>query len=225
MRNLLAFAFIVVNSLPVSAQVFLGKPIAIDGDTLAVGETRIRLYGMDAVERTQTCSINGEAWACGEAAKRALAEFLQLGQLSCRATGTDVYNRTVANCRVGGMDLSLAMIESGLAVALPDAPQSYFKAEAQQREARNGIWRSGFVAPAEYRAANPPSEPRRAPEVVTPAFRQTPRVVAPAQPTRFIGCNEARRLGIAPIPRGHPAYRPEMDGDGDGWACEPHRRQ
>ncbi len=35
-----------------------------------------------------------------------------------------------------------------------------------------------------------------------------------------ITCAEARRHGIAPVPRGHPAYRFMMDGDGDGVVCE-----
>ena len=35
-----------------------------------------------------------------------------------------------------------------------------------------------------------------------------------------ISCKEARRHGIAPVPRGHPAYRYMRDGDGDGAVCE-----
>jgi hypothetical protein len=37
------------------------------------------------------------------------------------------------------------------------------------------------------------------------------------------GCNEVRAAGKAPIRAGEPGYRPEMDGDGDGIACEPIR--
>ncbi|MBX9858641.1 MAG: excalibur calcium-binding domain-containing protein [Sphingomonas sp.] len=37
------------------------------------------------------------------------------------------------------------------------------------------------------------------------------------------GCNAARAAGTAPIYRGEPGYRPGMDGDDDGIACEPHR--
>ena len=36
----------------------------------------------------------------------------------------------------------------------------------------------------------------------------------------WITCAEARRHGIAPVPRGHPAYRFMTDGDGDGVVCE-----
>ena len=35
-----------------------------------------------------------------------------------------------------------------------------------------------------------------------------------------IACAEARRHGIAPVPRGHPAYQYMRDGDGDGVVCE-----
>ena len=35
-----------------------------------------------------------------------------------------------------------------------------------------------------------------------------------------ITCAEARRHGIAPVRRGHPAYRYMRDGDGDGVVCE-----
>ena len=35
-----------------------------------------------------------------------------------------------------------------------------------------------------------------------------------------ITCREARRHGIAPMRRDHPAYRFARDGDGDGVVCE-----
>jgi hypothetical protein len=37
------------------------------------------------------------------------------------------------------------------------------------------------------------------------------------------GCNDARVAGTAPIYRNEPGYRTDMDGDGDGIACEPPR--
>lgn len=44
------------------------------------------------------------------------------------------------------------------------------------------------------------------------------------QSVTYSGCNEVRALGKAPIYAGQPGYRPEMDGDADGIACEPIRR-
>ena len=48
---------------------------------------------------------------------------------------------------------------------------------------------------------------------------------APAVPSTvyYSGCHEARAAGAAPLHRGDPGYRAEMDGDGDGIACEPYR--
>ena len=40
----------------------------------------------------------------------------------------------------------------------------------------------------------------------------------------YAGCREARAAGAAPIYQGQPGYRPEMDGDGDGIACEDYHR-
>lgn len=37
------------------------------------------------------------------------------------------------------------------------------------------------------------------------------------------GCDDARAAGTAPIRAGEPGYRQQMDGDGDGIACEPYR--
>jgi hypothetical protein len=36
-------------------------------------------------------------------------------------------------------------------------------------------------------------------------------------------CNEARADGRSSIPNTDPAYRPELDFDGDGLACEPKK--
>ncbi len=36
------------------------------------------------------------------------------------------------------------------------------------------------------------------------------------------GCNDARAAGTAPIYASEPGYREDMDGDGDGVACEPY---
>jgi hypothetical protein len=39
---------------------------------------------------------------------------------------------------------------------------------------------------------------------------------------RYAGCDEVRAAGKAPLLAGQPGYSSEMDGDGDGVACEPH---
>ncbi|MBL8699857.1 MAG: excalibur calcium-binding domain-containing protein [Alphaproteobacteria bacterium] len=41
----------------------------------------------------------------------------------------------------------------------------------------------------------------------------------------FRNCAAARAAGAAPLRRGDPGYAPHLDRDGDGIACEPHRRR
>ena len=38
----------------------------------------------------------------------------------------------------------------------------------------------------------------------------------------YANCTAARQAGVAPLYRGDPGYRPEMDRDQDGIACEPY---
>jgi hypothetical protein len=49
-------------------------------------------------------------------------------------------------------------------------------------------------------------------------------VAATTQPSAgsayYANCAAARAAGAAPLHRGDPGYRPELDRDGDGVACE-----
>jgi hypothetical protein len=45
-----------------------------------------------------------------------------------------------------------------------------------------------------------------------------------AENVYYRNCAAARADGAAPIYVGQPGYRPELDGDRDGIACEPYPR-
>ena len=64
-----------------------------------------------------------------------------------------------------------------------------------------------------------PHEPAAAPRDSTAATSDALRLWDTNRNGR-ITCKEARQHGIAPVPRGHPAYRFMRDGDGDGVVCE-----
>ena len=63
-------------------------------------------------------------------------------------------------------------------------------------------------------------------EAITPA----PDPIAAEQAEKrersvyYPGCDAVRAAGLDPLYAGQPGYREEMDGDGDGVACEPYRR-
>jgi excalibur calcium-binding domain-containing protein len=46
---------------------------------------------------------------------------------------------------------------------------------------------------------------------------------APPPGAYYPNCTSARAAGVAPIYAGEPGYRPELDADDDGIACEPYR--
>jgi uncharacterized membrane protein YdfJ with MMPL/SSD domain len=46
---------------------------------------------------------------------------------------------------------------------------------------------------------------------------------AAASDIYYPNCAAARAAGVAPIMIGRPGYRPELDADNDGIACEPYR--
>ena len=94
---------------PAAAQVLLGNAVAVDGDTLDMTGTRIRLFGIDAIESEQTCTRGGAEWACGAEARRVLAALVRGRDVTCQQRDIDVYGRIVAVCRAGGLDLSEAL--------------------------------------------------------------------------------------------------------------------
>ncbi|WP_456778175.1 thermonuclease family protein [Bradyrhizobium sp. USDA 3315] len=136
----------------------IGQASIIDGDTLEIHGTRIRLWGIDAPESTQLC--RGEdslQYRCGAKAANDLDAFIARRPVSCVPVSLDQYGRTVATCSVAnvvaGVDLGEWLVRNGFAV---DWPQySKRKYEAAQRDAEHGgrgIWAGSYVAPWLYRS-------------------------------------------------------------------------
>jgi len=142
---------------PAAAQMIEGTARAIDGDTLDMTGTRIRLVHIDAPETRQGCERDGELWACGTAASAALAEMIEAQPIACRAIERDVYGRQVALCRTKLFDLGEEMIRRGMAIAAPGAPEDYRAAQALAKRRKAGIWTSDFTLPSAWRAAHAPA--------------------------------------------------------------------
>lgn len=125
----------------------------VDGDTLVVGETRIRLEGIDAPEPGQTCGrkMLGH-WACGTEASAALSQLVEGKSLRCETHGTDAYSRTLAVCFLDAQDVNAWMVTQGLAWAFVRYSQRYVSHEAQARGRRVGIWQGEATPAWDYRA-------------------------------------------------------------------------
>ena len=60
--------------------------------------------------------------------------------------------------------------------------------------------------------------------IISHLQKVTPDATTPTSKpsTYFASCADARAAGRENIPQDDPAYRPELDRDGDGLACEPY---
>lgn len=151
------------EALPPDPPAIVGRATVIDGDTLEIAGQRIRLWGIDAPEGRQTCTIEGEPWDCGQASTSVLRELVDEvgGDVSCIAKGRpDRYRRIVAQCRIvdrdgqgAGWDLAEHQVLFGLALDYPRySGGAYREAEESAQRMRNGMWVGEFQAPWQWRA-------------------------------------------------------------------------
>ena len=219
MRHLLALALMLVPATAYG-QTMTGEVTVVDGDSLVMSGIRIRLFGVDAPEGRQACNRSGEVWACGRDAAALLAALVSGKQVRCTQRDRDDYGRVVATCLAGRIDLAAEMVKSGYAIALPQFTQAYVELEARAQSLGIGLWGSEFREPAAWRAANrdPQAEQRIAAQRAQTVEQQNISV-----PVFFRNCDEARAYGYSSMRRGQPGYRPQLDGDNDGIACEPYR--
>jgi endonuclease YncB( thermonuclease family) len=132
--------------------VIVGQGRVVDGDTLDVGQTRVRLEGIDAPEMVQTCQTAvGEVWSCGTAAAALLRSLAQQKDLACDRTGIDKYGRALATCFEGETNINEAMVRAGLAWAFVKYSTEYVTVEADARARKVGVWQGTAEAPWDFR--------------------------------------------------------------------------
>ena len=140
--------------LPRTEQTRAGQFIAVDGDSLRQGGQDYRLHAIDAPELSQTCQrADGGDYPCGREARAALARLIGSGALACRIVDTDRYQRFVADCRAGTVNINDAMVRSGWAIAYRRHGRDYVSAEAEARRRRLGLWQGHFEMPEDWRNA------------------------------------------------------------------------
>ena len=131
-----------------------GQASIIDGDTLEIHGTRIRLWGIDAPESDQLCrNEDSEHYRCGKKSANELDAFIARRPAQCVEVDRDQYRRAVAVCTVAGIDLADWTVGSGLALDWPKYSKGdYAAAQREAKRAERGIWSGSFVEPWRYRA-------------------------------------------------------------------------
>ncbi len=143
---------LVLGLVPAGALADITGPArVIDGDTIEVAGERIRLHGIDAPEKDQTCSIDGRAWACGIAAWGELVQITAGKEVACEPRDTDRYGRIVAACSVNGTDLGDWLVRNGWAVGYYLYSYEHSRAEQHAKSERLGLWAGEFVMPWNWR--------------------------------------------------------------------------
>jgi len=108
-----------------------GPAYIVDGDTLVIKKTQIRLYGVDAPEIDHPY---------GQKAKWALVRLCKGYNVQAHILAEDDYGRTVARCVLpDGRDLSAEMVKIGLAIDWPKFSGGEYK-DLEPPQIRKRLW-------------------------------------------------------------------------------------
>tara|TARA_Y100000996_G_scaffold401576_1_gene372643 strand:- start:608 stop:1069 length:462 start_codon:yes stop_codon:yes gene_type:complete len=125
--------------------------IVTDGDTIRIGDERIRFSGIDAPEIKQTCIYQEIEFKCGEFSKNLLIEKISNQEVSCIRESTDQYGRTLAECFVGKESLSSYLVREGYAFAYRNYSDKFIPDEEYAQSKGNGMWSMDFMFPWDFR--------------------------------------------------------------------------
>ncbi len=129
----------------------IGIPKVTDGDTIKLGKTRIRLFGIDAPEMKQECTLDGQIQNCGIKARNALLKVIGEKEVRCEEIDRDRYGRVVAECFADSINLNAYMVREGWALAYIKYSKAYKKEESIARSERIGLWSGIFTPPWDWR--------------------------------------------------------------------------
>jgi endonuclease YncB( thermonuclease family) len=185
-----------------------GRGTALSGDTLRVGSTTIRLNGIEAPLRDQSCAgSDGQPSACGEAARLALARLLRAGRVACDISGSSD-GHSAGDCRIEDRDIAAELVRGGYVFASTGLFAAYSGIEREARGNKAGIWAGEAARPSDYRDLKWQEAKRGSPD----------------------GCpikgsvRGGRRLYIVPWARGYEQAR-VTPSRGERWFCSESEAQ
>ena len=146
----LAVTVVAVASISAKADV-VGLARIVDGDTLEITGTKIRMHGIDAPESKQSCLANGKTYRCGQKATVALSELIGTSNVRCEGKDQDRYGRVIAVCFVGQTNLNAALVSQGWALAFRRYSTDFVGEEAEAESSKRGLWAGSFIVPWDWR--------------------------------------------------------------------------
>ena len=137
-----------------SNNLFASHVTVIDGDTIRLGDVKIRFSGIDAPEINQTCVASEGKVACGKISRDLLIEKVTNNKISCTDEGKDFYGRVLGECFVNGESLSAYLVREGFAFAYRKYSNKYIEDEEYAKFNKLGMWSMKFQYPWDYRKNN-----------------------------------------------------------------------
>lgn len=144
------FALLAARLDSTETQTLEGRAVINDGDTVTLGKERIRLRGIDAPEFDQTCTKGGAQYSCGRQARDALVALTRGRSVTCSGTQRDKYQRLLALCEAGGVEINRRLVEDGWAISYGD----YHAEEDDARGKGAGLWAGSFDRPRDWRTTH-----------------------------------------------------------------------
>ncbi|WP_299816973.1 thermonuclease family protein [uncultured Jannaschia sp.] len=146
--------FCLTFATPLAAETLRGPVRVIDADTIDIGAAaNIRLVGIDAAEMGQTCrAVSGEGVDCGALATEGAVELFSGRAATCEVEGRDRYDRVLATCRAGGVDIGAELVRTGLARTYR-SDTTYAEEEKEAALLSRGLWAYEMDDPSVWRAA------------------------------------------------------------------------
>ena len=121
----------------------------VDGDSLEIGTTRIRLNGIDAPEYDQYCKRNGQKYYCGKESINFLKQLISTNNIFCKIHSKDKYDRFLCTCYVKNININAELVKNGHALSYID--NLYSKEEQEAKLNKKGLWSSQFMHPRLFR--------------------------------------------------------------------------
>lgn len=142
-----------------------GRATVLSGDTLRVGKTTLRLSGIEAPERDQTCLTgSSRRWRCGASAADSLSGLVRRQDVTCELSGSDEHGLPFGSCRVGETDIAAELVRGGHVFAAEGFFAPYASLEEAARADKVGLWDGEAVRPSDYRAQRWEEATREAPD-------------------------------------------------------------
>ncbi|WP_082029817.1 thermonuclease family protein [Ruegeria sp. ANG-S4] len=131
-----------------------GKCHVIDGDTIVISGTKIRIAGIDAPELEHP-------W--GKKSKFALIQMCKRQVVTAIVSEEPSYDRIVAKCVLpDGTDVAAELVRQGLALDWPKFSGGAYS-HLEPPDARKKLWRAAARQKGHMKAFNSEVKPKRAP--------------------------------------------------------------